>query len=137
MGSGPATGRLISFPSHTWPMVTSIGCVATDPGADLCRFRWSVSPWIYSGGGRMFTRDDESVHDRDELGKLVSEGEGPSRGDLGRLPGRGGSSADGRVPWKWGVQLELVPVMIWQSPLQIESGFFHESGREDCGQVHP
>ena len=38
---------------------------------DSCRFRWSVSPWIYSRWWEdVYFRDDESVRDRDELGKL-------------------------------------------------------------------
>lgn len=48
---------------------------------DSCRFRWSVSPWIYSRWWEdVYFRDDESVHDRDELGKLGYEGEGPYEG---------------------------------------------------------
>lgn len=57
------------------------------------------------------------------LVNLVMRVRDPTR-DLGqRLPRRGGSSADGRVPWKWGVQLELVPVMIWQSLCRLSQDF--------------
>ena len=80
------------------------------------------------GGGRMFTSGMMRVSVTGmSLVNLVMRVRDPRRGLRAETPQAGGSSADGRVPWKWGVQLELVPVMIWQFPLQIESGFFHES----------
>lgn len=76
--------RFFPSPSHIQPMVTSICCVAADQEPGQCRFRWSLSLWICSRWREdIYLWDDESVHERSELG---DGGEGPEEGTLGRDP---------------------------------------------------